>query len=135
MTDICGNATSKPIVWDHKPNDPEQPIEWVELKTAAEITDQGSYARFERKMLKFWAQSFLLGVPRIIVGFRDQAGVLRRLEELKTHQLPGRVKRDGMQTWDGNLCTNCAASVLSCESYPNSFTGHQKPRKTSMECA
>ena len=38
--------------------------------------------KYERKLLKFWIQSFLLGVPKIIVGFRSQNGILQRLEEL-----------------------------------------------------
>lgn len=102
-------------MWDRKPDDPSQPIDWVELKTAADPGASASPAAFERKLLKFWAQSFLLGVPRIVVGFRDQGGVLRRLEEFRTQELPGKVKRLGRGSWDGNLCINCAAAVLGCE--------------------
>ena len=43
--------------------------------------------KYERKLLKFWAQSFLLGVPTIIVGFRDQDGIVRSLEELANIRL------------------------------------------------
>ena len=74
--------------------------------------------KYERKLLKFWAQSFLLGVPRIIVGFRNQHGILERLEELATHEIPGIVKRRGMGTWDGNICINFTASFLDCKSNP-----------------
>ena len=103
------------IVWDCKPEDKEQPINWVELKTAEDIQSDGDLLKFERKLLKFWAQSFLLGVPKIIVGFRTRDGVLRRLEELETQKIPGNVKRLGKGSWDGNLCINFTASFLDCK--------------------
>lgn len=73
--------------------------------------------KYERKLLKFWIQSFLLGVPKIIVGFRSQNGILQRLEELETKAIPGMVKRQGKGTWDGNLCIKFSAALLDCESF------------------
>lgn len=70
--------------------------------------------KYERKLLKFWAQSFLLGVPTIIVGFRDQQGIVHRLEELDTASIPGKVKKVGKGSWDGNICINFAAAFLEC---------------------
>lgn len=70
---------------------------------------------FERKLLKFWIQSFLLGVPRIIVGFRSRDGVLQRVEDMDVASIPDTIARRGRQ-WDGNICTNFAASFLECES-------------------
>lgn len=101
-------------VWDCKPDDKDQPINWVELKTAQDFGANGSLLTFERKLLKFWIQSFLLGVPKIIVGFRSPDGILRRVEELETQKIPGNVKRAGKGSWDGNLCINFAASFLDC---------------------
>jgi len=66
----------------------------------------------ERKLMKFWIQSFLLGVPKIIVGFRTQDGFLKRIEEMDTASIPGTVKRRGKGTWDGNMCINFAAGLL-----------------------
>ena len=40
------------------------------------------------KLLKWWAQSFLLGIPKIIGGFRDDEGIVRRLEVFKTLEIP-----------------------------------------------
>lgn len=71
---------------------------------------------FERKLMKFWIQSFLLGVPKIIVGFRDQNGILLRTEEMDTEKIPGIVKKAGKGTWDGNMCINFAAELLNCKS-------------------
>jgi RAT1-interacting protein len=70
--------------------------------------------KFERKLLKFWIQSFLVGVPKIIVGFRDKQGTLLRVEELATQGIPASVKRRG-RSWDGNTCVNFAAAFLDCE--------------------
>jgi len=85
------------------------------LKTSAEIESDRDMFKYERKLLKFWIQSFLLGVPKIIVGFRSKNGILQRLEELETKSLPGLVKRQGKGTWDGNLCINFTASFLECK--------------------
>ena len=74
--------------------------------------------KYERKLLKFWIQSFLLGVPKIVVGFRSQNGILRRLDELETKKIPSNVKRQGKGTWDGHLCINFTAAFLECEGFP-----------------
>lgn len=99
-----------------KPPDPEAPIQWVELKTSEELPppqrqQHRDILRFERKLLKFWAQSFLLGVPKILVGFRSRAGILRSLQMFNTHELPGMVRR-GTNCWDGNVCINFATEFL-----------------------
>ncbi|KAF3403464.1 Decapping nuclease rai1 [Penicillium rolfsii] len=99
-------------VWDCKPDRKDDPIHWVELKTSAEIRNDRDMIKYERKLLKFWAQSFLLGVPKIIVGFRDQQGIVHRLEELETASIPGKVKKVGRGTWDGNICINFAARFM-----------------------
>lgn len=65
-------------------------------------------------MLKFWAQSFLLGVPKIIVGFRNKNGILQRIEELETKNIPLMIKKRRKQSWDGNLCINFASNFLEC---------------------
>ncbi|KAL2862991.1 DXO/RAI1 family decapping nuclease [Aspergillus lucknowensis] len=99
-------------IWDSKPERRDDPINWVELKTSAKIRNDKDALKYERKLLKFWAQSFLLGVPRIIVGFRDQQGILRRLEEMETANIPSTVKKSGRGTWDGNICINFTAAFL-----------------------
>jgi RAT1-interacting protein len=101
------------VVWDCRPDDPEEPINWVELKTSQEIFSQADNAKFERKLNKFWIQSFLLGVPKIVVGFRSKDGILQRIQELNTQKIPGQVKRAGA-SWDGNLCINYTAHFLDC---------------------
>jgi RAT1-interacting protein len=104
-------------VWDVKPLD-GSPVNWVELKTSAEIRNDRDMVTFERKLMKFWIQSFLLGVPKIIVGFRTQDGILKRIEEIDTASIPGTVKRAGKGTWDGNMCINFASTLLECRFPP-----------------
>ncbi|KAF9695126.1 hypothetical protein EKO04_007182 [Ascochyta lentis] len=100
-----------------KPSNPDTTIPWVELKTAEELPPPArqqhrDVLKFERKLLKFWAQSFLLGVPKIVVGFRTKSGILRGLQTFNTHELPGMVRR-GTGCWDGNVCINFAAEFLA----------------------
>jgi RAT1-interacting protein len=99
-----------------KPSNPDEPVQWVELKTSEELPpshqqQHRDVLKFERKLLKFWAQSFLLGVPKIVVGFRSKAGILRGLQTFNTHEIPGMVRR-GTNCWDGNVCINFATAFL-----------------------
>lgn len=103
-------------VMAYKPGDRSKPTDWVELKTTAIVTNDKEQFKYERKLLKFWAQSFLLGVPRIIVGYRTQQGMLEHLEELDVQTIPDKVKLKGKGLWDGQTCINFAASFLECES-------------------
>jgi RAT1-interacting protein len=99
-------------VWDVKPEPPDARINWVELKTSVDPRSERDLQAFERKLMKFWIQSFLLGVPKIIVGFRDQNGTLVRIEEIETAKIPGVAKRRGHGAWDGNICINFTAAFL-----------------------
>lgn len=93
-------------------------IPWIELKTSESLSlrpntppHPSSILKFERKMLKFWAQSFLLGVPKIIIGWRSREGVLEGLQEMETHAIPGMVRR-GTKCWDGNVCLKWVEGLL-----------------------
>ena len=99
-----------------KPTNPDEPVQWVELKTSEELPpshqqQHRDILKFERKLLKFWAQSFLLGVPKIVVGFRSKAGILRGLQTFNTHEIPGMVRK-GTNCWDGNVCINFVTAFL-----------------------
>ena len=49
-----------------------RPQNFVEIKTQRIITDQRAGENFRRnKLYKWWAQSFLGSVPRILVAFRN----------------------------------------------------------------
>ncbi|KAF2261143.1 rai1 protein [Lojkania enalia] len=101
-------------LWEPKPSNPDAPIPWVELKTSEELGQYPSerdILKYERKLLKFWAQSFLLGVSKVIVGFRTKHGILRTIDVYETNQIPGMVRR-GTRCWDGNTCINFTTAFL-----------------------
>ncbi|KAI0598038.1 RAI1-domain-containing protein [Biscogniauxia sp. FL1348] len=99
-------------IWDSKPAQKGAPINWIELKTSVEIRDERGMSNFERKLMKFWIQSFLLGVPKIIVGFRSQQGILNKLEEIETAKIPETAARRGVRSWDANVCINFGSAFL-----------------------
>ncbi|KAI1170299.1 RAI1 like PD-XK nuclease-domain-containing protein [Nemania sp. FL0916] len=99
-------------IWDSKPAEKGAPINWVELKTSVEIRDDRSMNNFERKLMKFWIQSFLLGVPKIIVGFRSHDGILTKLEEIQTASIPETAAKRGVRSWNANTCINFANAFL-----------------------
>lgn len=104
-------------VTDYKPEKPEDPLpHYVELKTSKVIRDEKDARNFERKIMKAWAQSFLLGVRKIIYGFRDDNGVLRSLEEYKTEELPILVRDSKISNskykWNGNDAVSFYASAV-----------------------
>ncbi|XP_057477188.1 NAD-capped RNA hydrolase DXO1-like isoform X1 [Actinidia eriantha] len=83
---------------------------YVELKTSREL-DYHTEERFEReKLLKFWIQSFLAGVPFIVIGFRDDGGRLVRTERLRLKDITHRVKMKNY--WQGGVCLAFADEVL-----------------------
>jgi len=88
-----------------------QPDTFVELKTSQEIHSEQDAARFEKKLLKFYLQSFLLGVPNIVVGFRTQAGVLSVLQHFQTAQIP-RLVRGKPGAWNPMLCFEWGNELL-----------------------
>ena len=98
-------------VWDQRI--PEEPsINYVELKTSKEIITSRDEVAFERKLQRMWSQSFLLGVGRIIVGFRDDDGMLRNVKEFDTQTIPTIAKRSGRNLWDGKFSIDFTASAL-----------------------
>uniref|UniRef100_A0A8C4NET0 Decapping nuclease n=1 Tax=Eptatretus burgeri TaxID=7764 RepID=A0A8C4NET0_EPTBU len=80
------------------------PSSYVELKTSREVVTPGQ--RF--KLMKWWAQSFLIGVPRIVVGFRDDSGHVQHLQTYETLKIP---KMSEEKMW------NAAVSLNFCEAF------------------
>ncbi|KAH9995835.1 RAI1 like PD-XK nuclease-domain-containing protein, partial [Russula vinacea] len=84
----------------------------VELKTSMTIRGDRDRARFEKKLLKFYFQSFLLGVPEILVGFRTPNGILKTTESFKTLEIP-RMVRGKENAWDPQICLSWGESFLT----------------------
>jgi len=91
-----------------------QPDTFVELKTSLEPRpgDRNGKRRWEMKLLKFYTQSFLLGVPEIVVGFRDRNGYLKTVQPLRTNSIP-RLVRNSTRQWDHLRCQAWAYAALS----------------------
>lgn len=124
-------------MWSTKPDpcDPEAKPDYLELKTTAEIKSDRDIPKFESKLRKMWAQSYLLGVPKIMIGFRDgdMDGTLLRLKEYRTRDIPDMIVeqawRRGQQqpAWDSNCCINFLGEFLKCKFYESAvryFTLH-----------
>ncbi|GJN90006.1 hypothetical protein Rhopal_003001-T1 [Rhodotorula paludigena] len=87
--------------------------DFVELKTNLVIQSQRDEVNFERlKLLKHYVQSFLLGVPRITVGFRTRAGELAALQHFNTLEIP-RLVRGKPHAWDPAACLASAKELLA----------------------
>lgn len=110
----------KPDKSDNPDNDPtlnDNPLDhYVELKTNQIISHDNGARNFERKLLRVWAQSFLLGVPKVIVGFRTREGYLQTFEEFSTHKIPAMIKQSKFfnphTSWDGNEAIAFLAACL-----------------------
>lgn len=83
---------------------------YIELKTSYEPKSR-SLEKFQReKLLKFWIQSFLAGVPIIVCAFRDEEGLITRTELMGTRDITQRVKERNL--WQGGVCLAFADKVL-----------------------
>ena len=82
----------------------------MELKTSKRPLSAHDIEKYERyKLLKFWLQSFLAGVPTIVIGFRDDAGNVVDLKALETMAIPRSVRPKGY--WDPTACFNFGKTV------------------------
>ena len=101
-----------------------------ELKVSRLFDHPGHARSFERhKMLKFWAQSFALGVRKIVVGFRDDDGFVRKVDRLDTLALPHHARG----VWDPQAGIDFLDACLSwirqsCE--PGKRYRLEYPRRT-----
>ncbi|XP_069800023.1 decapping and exoribonuclease protein-like isoform X2 [Dendropsophus ebraccatus] len=93
--------------------DPSPPSCYVELKTNFQLLSAQQHYNFRRyKLLKWWSQSFLLGIPVIIAGFRNPQGRIGSLQKFRTSEIPYLARGDG-QSWDPAVCMNFCNAFLS----------------------
>ena len=65
------------------------PEKFLEMKTSRELETDRQERNFRRyKQLKWWAQSFLVGTKQVLCGWRDDQGVVDRLQLFKVRDLP-----------------------------------------------
>jgi RAT1-interacting protein len=96
---------------------------YIELKTHREIQGLArgktkSYLRY--KLLKSWAQAYLLNIAYVTVGFRNDQGILLRTQIYKTNEIPSLVGKwsaqyvpGGKPLWESAVCLKFLASTLS----------------------
>ncbi|KAJ3166147.1 Dom-3 Z [Geranomyces variabilis] len=101
------------LLADRKPErDPQSA--YAELKTNRVITNERQQQSFERhKLLKVWAQSFLPGIPTVIVGYRHDDGRLSHIEQRRTMDIPRSVRGTQPGIWDATVCINFADAFLT----------------------
>ena len=66
-----------------------------------------SFAR--HKVIKWWCQSFLVCIPVVVCGFRNDNGLVTRLTDYPTSKLPS----IGANFWLPNVCMNFLDAFLS----------------------
>lgn len=81
-------------VWDYVPQDKDDDVlgHYVELKTSRAIVRPNQAGDFEKKLFRTWAQCFLLGIKRIVYGFRDENHILKDVEVYNTEEVPLLIK-------------------------------------------
>lgn len=80
-------------LWDYIPEDGKDILpHYVELKTSKAVEAPGQVVNFEKKLFKTWAQSFLIGIRKIVYGFRDENLILRNVEVYNTEEIPIMLK-------------------------------------------
>jgi hypothetical protein len=83
---------------------------YLELKTSKIVsTDRDDFVFKRHKLLSFWIQSYLVDTRTIIVGFRDETGVVRKIERLDVSSIPA-VAGD---LWNPRACLNCGFDVIA----------------------
>lgn len=77
--------------------------QYVELKTTIDRGNRNVSDISDHKLLKYWIQSYLAGIPRIVVGYRSRSsGALKKTETFQTNKLPLLVKCK--ESWNTNDC-------------------------------
>uniref|UniRef100_A0A1A8JGC7 Decapping nuclease n=1 Tax=Nothobranchius kuhntae TaxID=321403 RepID=A0A1A8JGC7_NOTKU len=100
---------------DCRDKDPSVPPPacYVELKTSAEICTPKQRSNFHRfKLLKWWAQSFLPGVPRVVAGFRDRDGTVVSVDTFPIAKVSQLIKNEP-NCWKPTVCMNFTCDFLS----------------------
>ncbi|XP_033827615.1 decapping and exoribonuclease protein [Periophthalmus magnuspinnatus] len=92
---------------------PGPPACYVELKTSVEICTPKQRSNFHRfKLLKWWAQSFLPGVPQVVAGFRDHDGVVIKVETFQISKISQLIKGE-YNCWKPTVCMNFCNDFLT----------------------
>eukprot|EP00088_Acartia_fossae_P039445 TRINITY_DN4105_c0_g1_i10.p1 TRINITY_DN4105_c0_g1~~TRINITY_DN4105_c0_g1_i10.p1 ORF type:complete len:368 (-),score=54.94 TRINITY_DN4105_c0_g1_i10:1003-2106(-) len=85
-----------------------KPSHFVELKTSRQIEHPGQDRTLRKfKTLKWWTQCFLVGTENVLVGWRDDDGIVHSGTKFPVKSLP----KSALE-WKGNVCANILLQVL-----------------------
>jgi len=85
-------------------------VDFVELKTSRQLDLPSQERTFRRcKLLKWWLQSFLVGIPTVVAGFRDDAGIVHEVCEYPVRDIP----KQCADHWQANVCMNFLHEALA----------------------
>lgn len=80
-------------VYNTKPLNPDNFIKdakFIEVKTHRHIFSLGQEKTFRQKTLKWFCQSYLVGVDNVYVGFRNPVGIVDSITKFKVLEMPTR---------------------------------------------
>uniref|UniRef100_A0A182PDN3 Decapping nuclease n=1 Tax=Anopheles epiroticus TaxID=199890 RepID=A0A182PDN3_9DIPT len=84
--------------------------EFVEVKVKRRETTQRQVDNFYRfKTKNWWCQSFLVNVQRLVVGLRDDAGIVREITEMSLDE----IRRESRPYWSPAVCMNFCGDFLA----------------------
>lgn len=83
---------------------------FVLVKCCRELTESKREKNHKRfKLNQLWVENRLAGIPRVIVGYRNDDGIVHTLEHLETEDLPEICAGE----WDPNVCFNFLVKFLN----------------------
>uniref|UniRef100_A0A182K164 Decapping nuclease n=1 Tax=Anopheles christyi TaxID=43041 RepID=A0A182K164_9DIPT len=108
--EMDGIVVDRPLDRDRLRVEDLRRCEFVEVKVKRKETSQRHVDNFYRfKTKNWWCQSFLVNVQRLVVGLRDDAGIVRTITNMSLDD----VRRDSRQYWSPAVCMNFCADFLS----------------------
>lgn len=85
-------------------------FDFIELKVTRHITHPRQNQTFYRfKMLKWWCQSFLVGIQRVIVGYRNDNGIVNEIKEMPVKLMP----KLAVNYWSPAVCMRFLSDFLN----------------------
>lgn len=70
-----------------------EPVDWtnlkfIELKTNRTIKTKWQMQFYKKKLLKWWCQSFLVGIEEVICGTRADNGMVFEIDTIRVSDMP-----------------------------------------------
>lgn len=118
-------------IYDFEPNPEENDSRlshYVELKCSRQVQSERDCLNFEKKLFRTWLQCFLVGIPHIIYGFRDDQYHLKTIEQYRTEEIPSLVSTSMRYQFNDSIrWYGCLIDWLK-----NTISDHSKG--TEMSC-